>query len=370
MLKCNYYNISTIYVPTDFCYAELSGNWDRDGDGKYGEWIDDFGSGGVDRFAEISVGRIPFYQDIYDLDKILTKITDYENEIVDECSWRYNTLLPMKPTGPENPSYQLGEQIKNNTLIPNGIDYHRIYDDDYNLNPPPETIPCTITNVLDVWQNNHFGAIVWKSHGSSGGASGIIGFRDTYLLNDIYPGHVFQASCSNALPEYSDNLSYSLLKNGCISSIGATRDTFSWIGESNYTYAPSCGGFAYQYAKYIIGNGFPVGDGLNEVKNFLTPNDAGQWAQWCLFNLYGCPSVGLYTIKDNNDIPFDVTISNQDIYEDDIVKARHNIYVGTNVNIYGLINVSWQAGNQIVISPDVQIDQVYNFEAYINPFLR
>lgn len=47
--------------PTDFYYADLTGNWDLDGDGYYGEWGHDFGTGGVDRNWEVLVGRIPCY---------------------------------------------------------------------------------------------------------------------------------------------------------------------------------------------------------------------------------------------------------------------------------------------------------------------
>ncbi|MGV7224076.1 MAG: C25 family cysteine peptidase [Nitrospinales bacterium] len=48
-------------LPTDMYYAELSGNWDLDGDGFPGEFIGDFGPGGIDQFCELEVGRIPYY---------------------------------------------------------------------------------------------------------------------------------------------------------------------------------------------------------------------------------------------------------------------------------------------------------------------
>ena len=66
-------------VPTDFYYAELTSNdWDKDGDGRIGEYDDDF-SGNPPRAAEVAVGRIPYYGSITDLDHILLKIIDYEN---------------------------------------------------------------------------------------------------------------------------------------------------------------------------------------------------------------------------------------------------------------------------------------------------
>ena len=75
-------------APTDMYFSDLTGNWDLDGDGVYGDYkkganLHDFGPAGVDFYPEVYVGRIPFYGDpanpqqfaaaIADLDKILNK---------------------------------------------------------------------------------------------------------------------------------------------------------------------------------------------------------------------------------------------------------------------------------------------------------
>ena len=73
--------------PTDFYYAELTSNWNSDGDGMYGEFDDDF-SGNPPRAAEVAVGRIPYYGSIADLDHILLKIIDYETTPDSDISWR------------------------------------------------------------------------------------------------------------------------------------------------------------------------------------------------------------------------------------------------------------------------------------------
>jgi hypothetical protein len=51
-------------VPSDFYYADLTGSWDWNGDGRYGMRPEDCGPGGVDTFYEVSVGRIPYYGSI------------------------------------------------------------------------------------------------------------------------------------------------------------------------------------------------------------------------------------------------------------------------------------------------------------------
>jgi len=52
--------VKELKVPTDLYYAELTSNWDKDGDGKIGELGDDLHA--KDTIAtEVLVGRIPFY---------------------------------------------------------------------------------------------------------------------------------------------------------------------------------------------------------------------------------------------------------------------------------------------------------------------
>ena len=82
-------------APTDYFYADLTGNWDWDGDGYYGEWGDYTHGGGVDFANEVYVGRIPVYGGDYaTLDGILQKTIDYETD-PNPRGWRKNALLPM-----------------------------------------------------------------------------------------------------------------------------------------------------------------------------------------------------------------------------------------------------------------------------------
>lgn len=61
-------------APTDYFYADLTGNWDIDGDQFYGEYSDYTTTGGVDLTHEVYVGRIPVYDANYaSLDSILQK---------------------------------------------------------------------------------------------------------------------------------------------------------------------------------------------------------------------------------------------------------------------------------------------------------
>lgn len=60
-------------IPTDLYYADLSGNWDSDGDGYFGE----FGQDKANLVPEIYVGRIPF-NDRASVESILSKSIAFE----------------------------------------------------------------------------------------------------------------------------------------------------------------------------------------------------------------------------------------------------------------------------------------------------
>ena len=284
--------------PSDYYYADLTGNWDLDGDGLYGEQNDDFGAGGVDRDWEVLVGRIPFYGNANDLDNILAKIVAYENTNPREAAWRENVLLPMEPSDPNTPGYHLGEAIKDDLLVPKGWSFHRIYEDDYELVPPPETTPTTVDNVTNVWNGSQFGAVFWWTHGWTRGASGIMDLSHVSNLDDTYPGFTFQASCNNSGPEDNLNLSFSLLKNGGIVTLGATRVSWYYPGQINFAYTTSNAGMAYEYARRLIVDGLDSGRALHEMKQAL---NVGIWMNFTVFNLYGDPATGLTTWRLDND---------------------------------------------------------------------
>ena len=60
-------------IPTDMYFADLTGNWDKDCDCKYGE----FSSDKVDFYAELFVGRL-LCENIYEIDNYTEKLLRYE----------------------------------------------------------------------------------------------------------------------------------------------------------------------------------------------------------------------------------------------------------------------------------------------------
>lgn len=304
-------NNSYYEAPTDFYYAELSGNWDIDGDGRYGE-EDDFGtSGGPDKYPEVAVGRIPFYGSVADLDHILQKTIDYGNASQSSIVWRQDVLLPMEPLSSIADGYHLGEALKDDIITPNNWEYTRVYDDYNNsggreitgvkaLVPAVEYLPCNINNVVTAWNNSNPGLTVWFTHGNETYAQDVMDLNGAAQLNDAYPAFVFQGSCLNASPDYSNNLSYSLLRNGAITAIGATRVSWYMPSRTVFTDASCNGGIAYQYSKNMIQNEQSTGKALSAAKSSITAIDKYNWMNWVVFTLYGDPSLSLTSSTSEN----------------------------------------------------------------------
>ncbi len=275
---------------TDFYFADLTGNWDLDGDGIFGE-PDDFGTGGIDFAAEVMVGRIPVYSASAAgiLDSILRKIIAYElNDSIDNL--RRTCLLSINPVDEETEIHLLGEAIKDDILIPADWSYHRIYEEEYGLEPPPESIPTNFENVAGVWSRRPFGFSIYAAHGSSGTAQDIINVNYVDRLNDDYPSMTFQASCTNSYPIVENNLSYKLLQNGAVSTLGATSIAYYIAGETSFANSPSTNGMAYEYARRLVAEGMTQGEALFEV-DMILPNN--QWWNKTVFAIYGDPSLSI-----------------------------------------------------------------------------
>jgi hypothetical protein len=296
--------------PTDYFYADLTGNWDKDADGFYGEWSDDFPvSGGVDFTPEVYVGRIPVYSaDYTTLDNILQKIIDYESES-GNISWRKNTLLPMSFSTTTYDGAPLAEQMKDDYLTSAGYSYWRQYQQGsgacaLNSIYSSEEELRGDTVVKNRWQNNDYGVVCWWGHGSSLTAwVGCDGCWDGWLfyasqcssLDDDHPSFTYQCSCTNGYPENNNNLGYSLLRQGSIGTVSATR--VSWfntgVGYGDFDGSTTNSGLGYEYVKRLAVNEYPAGKALYLTKSSMSPEMNTRLMNWYDFNLYGDPSTSL-----------------------------------------------------------------------------
>lgn len=278
---------STSYrdAPSDYYYADLTGNWDLDADGYAGEEPDDLATGGVDRIPEVYVGRIPYYGNIAELDSILRKTIAYESSA--KGDWVDTALLAMKPMDADTPSYQLGEEIMRDFGWYSGVSPDRIYDGSYGMSMPPEHTPCGYDIVQSEWAKGA-GLVFWMTHGLSNHASSVFSSSRCAYLDDSKPSIVYMASCSNGKPEDADNLGYSVLARGGATTLSASRVSWYYLGETSFTASDSVGGFGYQYARFLLGGGESCGRAAMDAR---LANFVGIWVNHLVHNLYGDPSL-------------------------------------------------------------------------------
>lgn len=294
-MKMTYPNRDT---PTDFYFCDLSSNWDKNGNGKCGE-PEDLGSGGIDHIAEVGVGRIPVYGNDYQtLDHILEKTVTYENTPGIEIGWRKKMLLAMKGYNAPAEGSRVGEAIKSKVSSLNSEwTYYRIYDDGTGS---PELTGVSENFILYAMESINTGLVEWMTHGSATDAMSTMSVSGTTKWDDEHPAIVFCGSCLNAKPSVSNNLTYSLLKNGAIGAVGGTQTTFFSTGSDMETTAYNSG-CIYQFGVNIAAGKMHAIDALNEIKATCEPSGSG-WQNYVAYNLYGCPAISTETNGDNTGI--------------------------------------------------------------------
>lgn len=287
--------------PTDFYYAELTGNWDLNGNAWSGEGGLDLGVGGCEHYSEVVVGRIPVYSNDYaTLDKILEKTIAYTEADSSTISWRENALLPVEPSDFMTPAYQFCEAIKNDFLDPIGWGSFRIYAESYG-DIVPDLQPTSIENVTKSWQENPYGICVWKTHGNEDLAKKIMDSESAKLLNDEYPTLVFQGSCLNGKPEDPNNLGYALLKNGAIATIASSRLSLYKMGQTDPKDIKMTNlGMCYYFGKFMIEDKESIGVALSRLKTEIDGDFNGLWLNYCDYAVYGDPTVSLMSRKGHN----------------------------------------------------------------------
>jgi len=277
-------------TPTDYYYAELTDDWDSDGDGYYGE----YGQDSIGFLPEVIVGRFPF-NDFNRLNSVVRKTINFEK---DTGNWKENALLLGAFSNFENedntgwPSCDgavLMETIKDSLL--SGWTYTRMYEKE-GLAPSQYQCeyPLTRNNVVSVWSDGQYSIVPWFGHGSAGGAyrkwwdnddgdsipeagemswAPFMYITDAQSLDDMYPSIVFAASCDNA--EGDSNIARELIGNGASGVIAATRYGWYTPGWSK----PSDGDLAslnYYFYYYLVSQDEKLGDALFDDKVYYFNN--------------------------------------------------------------------------------------------------
>jgi hypothetical protein len=306
-------------VPTDHYYADLTGNWDSDGDNFPGE----YGEDNVDMAPEVWVGRIPW--SIADsLLYICNKIASFE---ADSSTWKNNALMmgailefynEDHSGWPGSDGADLGCGMALEFLWPSDIlvEAQGLSWSTWWSAPWLVDDSLTSANALAWWSAGQYGMVNLAGHGNSTSLARKIwswddgdmvpeaaefswpSFFDKTMcasLNDNYPSIVFSVGCDNAYPE-AFNLGRQLLYNGGSAVIASTRLCYhlqGWWG------VPSGGSFTlnHMFCRYLLLNDLQVGPALFWGKLFYYNNYLYPGWEWTDqqnmfdFNLYGDPSM-------------------------------------------------------------------------------
>ena len=215
-------NNHNVTVPTDFYYEDLTGNWDRDGDGFLGEYGDDMSQQTEDYCAELFVGRIPWDESEH-IKAICNTNVMYEQDV----SARMKRALGAGQDlglGNTCDGPLLMNLVKNLFLEPSGYDTTVLSDNCAMLTPD---YALTSENFVEQWEKNEPGFVVWISHGVSEGTTFL---NVDNIPRGVAPALAVSVSCSVANPDIL-SLGRILVRDGvCAAFLGTGRnDLFDMI---------------------------------------------------------------------------------------------------------------------------------------------
>ena len=269
--------------PTDYPYADLHSNWDKNGDGIYagpGDW----GQDGIDGQWDVLVGRIPYYGvdartgNAEEVDKILERTIRYENER-GNLSWRHNIFYNGGVFRRDHYSYY------GHGLQFNGALMHRQTFYESGMTYVPEKTYSHVgsgvtVEKLNTLNDGKWGYVHFQGHGFPG-AGGGMSSRAAAGLDDKYPKVYTCGACDVASPEHPHNMMYALLRSSGVASYGGTRSVTgctgpSWLKHGDY------------YPYFYFANS--TGETLWKERSLQAKRGSIGMTNF-LINLYGDPSV-------------------------------------------------------------------------------
>jgi len=332
-------NVYDDSVFSDYYYSDLTGNWDLDEDGYYGEYEDD----DVDFIPEISIGRIPSDNN-ETVKRICQNIIEFGS---DTGTWKKNALLLGSIIYYQNlEAYEwiydrsdgatVMEECRDDIFEPNGFTCVRMYETE-GIRPStyPYEYPLDRSTVLSEWKND-YGIVNMLGHANERYitrfiwdhddgdnipeiSEGELVYEDFLRSTDSKdlslekPPIVFSAGCSQL--HSSRNMGKSFMENNAAVAFIGTTDlgfyniTRVWNDENDG------GAFSidYFFFYYLISQNQKCGDALSNSKiyfynNFMFTEYEPDWIYRCYstlygFTLYGDPSLGFYPISNPPEKP-------------------------------------------------------------------
>lgn len=313
---------------TDFYYADLSGNWDSDNDGLFGEYKQD----DVDFYPEVHVGRIPC-DDPERIQNITQRSKQFES---DKGAWKKNVLLLGSIIYYQNmesfdhiydrsDGATLMEECRTDIFTPKGFTCTRMYEAE-GLSPSTYEYeyPLEYSTVISEWTKG-YGIVNMLGHASEKSITrfvwdrddgdnipeleqGELSYRDFLRKSDgtrlclEKPPIVFTSGCSQLYS--ANNMGRSFIENGAATAFIGSTDlalyniTKVWNDESDGGAFSLC----YYFFQFFIGDNQKCGEALSNSKTFFydhfwcTNESNYEWIWRCYstvlgFTLYGDPAL-------------------------------------------------------------------------------
>lgn len=351
------------FADTDFFYADMTGNWDINGNGDYGE-KEDWGKDGVDFNAELAVGRMAVYfDDMNMLDSMLQHNIDYMNHTKEFSAYRKKILFPAAifgfkgmpfigaPWPFDEDSAQLMEWFAKNYLTSRPeISITRMYEQD-GIQPSAykSDIPLNTENIISEW-NKGYGMIMWGAHGAPSAVSRVVWDNDNNgntnpdegevlwptmfdyqaagSLSGKYPGFAVAVSCDVGQSQQPNNLvSHLLISGGVVGMVASTvagpRSIMYWHDLDSELDTTTFGddNVGPLFLKGLIEGGY-AGNVVADIKKSAgSAGDIETMTGKASFNYYGDPTLRLEST--NEDILPDMEIpDNAAAASDDDIKVN------------------------------------------------
>ena len=317
-----------IPVETDMLYADLTGEWDKNGNSVFGETGLDDGDGGIDFEVELVTGRIPVYDnDVSDLDEILAVTIKYMNMEKTDIGYRKRIIFPagfyffrgLSMMGDWD-SAGLGEWAAN-TFLKNmdSLEIVRMYEAEGVQGSLYESsIALNKENLINEWSKGT-GAVFWGGHtfynkilrlvwdedenGDDKASMSEVSMPELFNQSDAVsisgnnPGFLIAPNCDAGVVREKGGLTHSLLKKAIVGVMAATApSTPSFMDWDCYECEFDKKGFGSDTAgiftlKALFEGGYPAQALFDAKVTYGTDNSALTYANRISFNWYGDPSL-------------------------------------------------------------------------------
>jgi hypothetical protein len=285
-------------IPSDYYYGCLDGNWNGDGDNRFGESLTGgFPGDEIDLIYELSVGRAPA-STLADADAFVDKTLLYDQAPPAHTRYPHSILALAERLFQDLHGADIAQDALQ--LAPPIFQVRRLYEEAFNY---PGALELTREAAIDSI-NHGFGIVHHVGHGFRNTMSmglGSISNGDVDLLtNGPRNSVVFAINCSSASIDFN-SIGERWLKNpngGSIAYIGTSRVSFV---EPSVTYQNTW------YPTVLVDSVRTIGTATDQSRLILVPGaDYDTGSRWNLLatTLLGDPEVDIYT---NAVIPIQVT---------------------------------------------------------------